>query len=147
VAPSSRETVHPLPFKGRLVSGNPDQLPPAVAMSLSNGTSITFAYREELTHEEHHTPMILSAIDPRSYLGYPTGEYGVTAFASLTISDGNHVIGEYTVTTRVTEPYGLYSQPTHRDLDRFARTEVRDAIDRKVYADLGRLTEAVAGTE
>lgn len=34
VAPSDPIMEHPLPFKGRLVSGNANQLPPAIAMSL-----------------------------------------------------------------------------------------------------------------
>ncbi len=139
--------VHPLPFRGRLVSGNLDQLPPAVAMSLSSDSPITFSYREELTHDEHHTPMILSAINPLTYAGHPMGEYGVTAFASLSITDGNRVIGDYTAKTRVTTPYGMFSEPTHRELDDAARAAVRDEIDQKLYSDSGRLAESVTGTE
>src|SRR6266851_9933267 len=52
-APASQVSVvqpaRPLPFKGRLVDGDPGELPPAVAMSLSNTSTVTFSYREELT--------------------------------------------------------------------------------------------------
>src|SRR6266849_6002512 len=41
---------HPLPFKGRLLEGDPNDVPPAVAMSLSSTSPVTFTYREELTH-------------------------------------------------------------------------------------------------
>src|SRR5690349_21150489 len=41
----------PLPFKGRLLDGNPRALPPAVAASLSDSSNIVFNYREELSHD------------------------------------------------------------------------------------------------
>lgn len=141
------EAAHALPFKGRLISGDPGELPPAVAMSLSDSSPISFAYREELTHDEHHESTALSSIDPLAYLGRPTGEFGVTAFASLTITDGGRVIGDYTAKTRVTQPYSIYSQPTHRELDDAARRAVRQAIDQKLYDDSGRLSGEIAGTE
>jgi len=136
-----------LPFKGRLIGGDPDNLPPAIAMSLARDSQITFSYREELTHDEHHAPMLLSALDPLSYAGYPMGEYEVTASASLLISDGDRVIGGYTASSRIAKPYSLFSEPTHRELDEAARAAVRQAIDRKLYDDAGRLAESVAGTE
>jgi len=87
---------HPLPFKGRLVEGDPSDVPPAVAMSLSSNSPVTFTYREELTHDDYHVPLIVSALDPANLVGAPLGDYGVTAFASLSINDGERVLGDYT---------------------------------------------------
>ena len=56
------QAARPLPFKGRLVDGDPDELPPAVAMSLSNASTVTFSYREELTHDEYHIPLIADEV-------------------------------------------------------------------------------------
>jgi len=137
----------PLPFKGRLLDGNPAQLPPVVAMSLTGQSQITFSYREELTHEEQHVPMILSAIDPLTYAGYPMGEYGVIAVASLSIFYGGHLIGDYKAHSRVTKPYSMYAQPTHRELDDAVRFAVREEIDRELYADSARLAAAAGQTE
>jgi hypothetical protein len=139
--------VRSLPFKGKLLDGDPAQLPPAVARSLTNQSQITFSYREELTHEEHHTPMILSAIDPRTYAGYAMGEYGVTAVASLSIFYAGHLIGDYKAQSRVTKPYSMYAQPTHRELDDAARVAVRERIDRELYVDSARLAAAAGQTE
>jgi len=148
-APAARSSTaaRPLPFKGRLLDGNPAQLPPAVAMSLTDQSLITFSYREELTHEEHHVPMILSAIDPLTYAGYPMGEYGVIAVASLSIFYGGRLIGDYRAQTRVTKPYSMYVQPTHWELDDAARVAVREKIDRELYADSARLAAAAGQTE
>jgi hypothetical protein len=148
-APAAQASIpaRPLPFKGRLLDGNPAQLPPAVARSLTDQSQVTFSYREELTHEEHHTPMILSAIDPLTYAGYPMGEYGVTAVASLSIFRGGHLIGDYKAQTRVTKPYSMYAQPTHRELDDAARVAVREEIDQELYADAARLAAAAGETE
>ena len=129
VATTPPAVAHPLPFKGKLIDGNPAELPPVVAMSLSNASRVTFSYREELTHDEHHTPMILSALNPLIYGGYPLGEYEVAAFATLSIFDGDRLIGDYTAQAHITKPYSLYSQPTHRELDAAARAAVRDEID------------------
>src|SRR5271156_4525343 len=80
VAPAEAETpVHPLPFKGRLADGDANALPPAVAMSLSSTSAVTFSYREELTHDDYHIPLIVSALDPVTYVGAPLGDLGVTA--------------------------------------------------------------------
>jgi hypothetical protein len=136
-----------LPFKGRLLDGSPAQLPPVVAMSLTDQSQITFSYREELTHEEHHVPMILSAIDPLTYAGYPMGEYGVIAVASLSIFYGGHLIGDYKAQSRVTKPYSMYAQPTHRELDDAVRVAVREKIDRELYADSARLAAAAGQAE
>ena len=146
-AAQSSSPARPLPFKGRLLDGSPAQLPPVVAMSLTDQSLITFSYREELTHEEHHVPMILSAIDPLTYAGYPMGEYGVIAVASLSIFYGGHLIGDYKAQSRVTKPYSMYAQPTHRELDDAVRVAVREKIDRELYADSARLAAAAGQTE
>jgi hypothetical protein len=144
VAPQSAP-VHPLPFKGKLTSGNVNQLPPAVAMSLSVDSPVSFAYREELSHNEYHIPLVVSAFDPVTYIGAPLGDYGVTAFASLSIYRGDTVLGDYTAKAFVTKSYSLYSEPTHQELEQAARAAVRDKIDQKLYNDESRLSQAAAG--
>src|SRR5882724_4352156 len=72
-APAVTAPAHPLPIKGRLADGNPHELPPAVAMSLANDSHVTFSYREELTHDEYHVPLIVTALDPVTYAGAPLG--------------------------------------------------------------------------
>lgn len=142
---AAQEPARPLPFKGRLIDGNPGELPPAVAMSLSNSSSaVTFAYREELTHDEYHIPLIVSALDPVTYAGAPLGDYGVTAFASLSIFDGGRIVGDYTAKAYVSKSYSLYSEPTHKELEDAARAAVREKIDQKLYRDADRLAQAVA---
>ena len=136
----------PLPFKGRLVSGDPDELPPAVARSLSSAAHVTFSYQEELTHDEYHIPLAFTAIDPMTYIGAPLGDYGVTAHATLSIFDGDRVIGDYTANAHVTKSYNLFSEPTHRELELAARAAVRDRIDQKLAADSDRLTAAANAT-
>jgi hypothetical protein len=138
---------HALPFKGRLASGDPRELPPAVAMSLSPRSPITFQYREELSHDEYHIPLYITALDPVTYFGSPLGDYGVTAFASLTIigADGK-VIGDYTRRAYVSKSYSMYSEPTHRELEEAARTAVRAKIDQSMYSDSDRLAQAAAAT-
>ena len=140
------QAARPLPFKGRLVDGDPDELPPAVAMSLSNTSTVTFSYREELTHDEYHIPLIVSALDPVTYFGAPLGDYGVTAFASLSITDGDRIFGDYTAKAHVSKSYTLYSEPTHAELERAARAAVRERIDQKLYRDANRLAQAAAGS-
>jgi hypothetical protein len=145
IAPSADLSAHPLPFKGRLSSGNPNGLPPAVAMSLSPDSPITFQYREELSHDEYHIPLYVSAFDPVTYFGSPLGDYGVTAFASLTIigTDGK-VIADYNRRAYVSKSYSLYAEPTHRELEQAARDAVRAKIDESLYEDAGRLTRQLA---
>src|ERR1700676_3944984 len=92
-----------LPYKGRLVEGDPTELPPAITRSLSNDAPLTFSYREELTHDEYHIPMIISALDPVTYAGSPLGDYGVTANATLTIYQGDKAIGDYTAKAHVSK--------------------------------------------
>ncbi len=144
-APARQTPVRPLPFKGRLVDGDPRELPPAVAMSLSGTSPVEFHYREELTHDEYHIPLIFSAIDPVTYVGAPLGDYGVTAFVSLSIIDAGRVLGDYTAKAHVSQPYNLYSAPTHRELEQAALAAARDKIDQKLYSDADRLTQAIAG--
>jgi hypothetical protein len=139
----AQQPARPLPFTGRLIDGNPDELPPAVAMSLSHDSPITFSYREELSHDEYHIPLIVTAFDPVTYIGAPLGDYGATAFASLSIIDGDRILGDYTAKAYVTKSYSLYSEPTHLELDRAARTAVREKIDQKLYSDASRLVGAV----
>ena len=135
----------PLPFKGRLVSGDVDQLPRTVAMSLSSDSAVTFSYREELTHNESHVPLLLSALNPATYAGAAQGDYSVDAFASLSISKGDDLLGDYTATARVARSYNIYSEPTHADVEQEARVAVRNQIDEKLYADFDRLKQAAGG--
>jgi hypothetical protein len=141
---SAPEPTRPLPFKGRLGSGDPNELPPAVAMSLSDASDITFLYREELSHDEYHIPLIVTALDPVTYAGAPLGDYGVTAFASLSIVEGDRVLGDYTAKAYVSRSYTLYSEPKHAELEQAARAAVRQKIDEKVYHDENRLAQAAA---
>jgi len=146
IAPKvSDEPAHRLPFKGRLVAGDPTELPPAVAMSLSTTSSVTFTYREELTHDDYHVPLIVSALDPANLIGAPLGDIGTTAFASLSISDGDRILGDYTAKEHVSKSYNLYSHPTHKEVDDAARAAVRIRIDQKLYSDEARLADAIAG--
>jgi hypothetical protein len=136
---------HPLPFKGKLMSGDPAQLPPAVAMSLSDSAPVTFTYREELTHDDYHVPLIVSALDPANLVGAPLGDIGTTAFASLSISAGDTIIGDYTAKEHVSRSYNMYSQhPTHKEVDDAARIAVRQRLDQKLYKDEDRLAHAAA---
>ncbi|HEY9157349.1 hypothetical protein [Candidatus Binatus sp.] len=138
------QPAHPLPFKGRLIAGDPAELPPAVAMSLSNTSPVTFTYREELTHDDYHVPLIVSALDPANLVGAPLGDIGTTAFASLSISAGDTILGDYTAKEHVSKSYSMYSQPTHKQVDDAARAAVRNRIDQKLYSDEARLADAVA---
>ena len=137
------EPVRSLPFKGRLIDGDPGELPPAVALSLSQDSHVTFSYREELSHDEYHIPLVVSAFDPVTYVGAPLGDYGVTAFASLSIIEGDQVLGDYTAKAHVTKSYNLYSEPTHQGLEQAARLAVREKIDQKLYHDAPQLAAAV----
>jgi len=139
------QTAQPLPFKGGLVAGDPTELPPGVAMSLSSTSAVTFTYREELTHDDYHVPLIVSALDPANLVGAPLGDIGTTAFASLSISDGDRILGDYTAKEHVSKSYNMYSQPTHKEVDDAARAAVRNRIDQKLYSDEARLADAVAG--
>lgn len=148
LAPQVTEmSARPLPFKGRLIDSDPSEVPPAVALSLSHTSTITFAYREELSHDEYHIPLIVSAFDPVTYVGAPLGDYGVTAFASLSILDGDRILGDYTAKAHVTKSYSLYSEPTHQELERAARSAVRATIDQKLYRDAAQLAAAVGSRD
>jgi hypothetical protein len=145
VTPVEAPSSHPLPFKGKLLSGNANELPPAIAMSLSPDSPISFSYREELTDNEYHIPLAVTALDPVTYLGAPLGDYGVTAFASLSIFEGDRVLGDYTAKAFVSKSYTLYSEPTHKELEEAARNRVRQKIEEKLYRDQERLAKAAAG--
>jgi len=145
VADEPHASARPLPYKGRLVEGDPAELPPAVAQALSPNAPLTFTYREELTHDEYHIPMIISALDPVTYAGSPLGDYGVTANATLTIYQGDKAIADYTAKAHVSKSYNLYSEPKHSELERAARDAVRERIDQKLYGDADRIARAVAG--
>ncbi len=113
-------------------------------MSLSNTSPVTFTYREELTHDDYHVPLIVSALDPANLVGAPLGDIGTTAFASLSISAGDTILGDYTAKEHVSKSYSMYSQPTHKQVDDAARAAVRNRIDQKLYSDEARLVDAVA---
>jgi hypothetical protein len=135
---------HPLPFKGKLTSGDPGELPPAVAMSLSDNGPVTFTYREEITHDDYHVPYAISAFDPGSWVGNPTGDIGATAFASLSISAGDTILADYTAKEHASKSYSLYTNVSHKEVDDAARAAVRQRIDQKIYKDEARLAEAAA---
>jgi hypothetical protein len=135
---------HPLPFKGRLAEGDASAVPAAVAMSLSDTSSVTFSYREELTHDDYHIPLIVTAFDPVTYVGAPLGDLGVTAFAQLSITDGDRVLGDYTAKVHISKSFTLYKEPTHKEVEEAARAAVREKIDQKLYRDEGRLAQAFA---
>lgn len=142
--PVAQVPAHPLPFKGHLLEGNRDDVPPAIAMSLADNSRLVFIYREDLTHDEYHIPMAFSALDPVTYFGSPLGDYGVTASASLSIVDGKRVLGDYTAKAHVEKSYNLYHEPTHQELEDAARIAVREKIDQKLYADADRVARAAA---
>src|SRR5277367_3715951 len=135
---------HPLPFKGKLLSGDPAELPPVVAMSLSDAGPLTFTYREELTHDDYHIPLAISWLDPLTYSGAPLGDIGTTAFASLSISEGDTILGDYTAKEHASKSYNLYAQPSHKEVDDAALAAVRQRIDEKLYQDEARLAQAAA---
>jgi hypothetical protein len=145
IAPKVNDTpAHPLPFKGKLLSGDPKELPPAVAMSLADDSPVTFTYREELTHDDYHVPLAISALDPVNLVGAPLGDIGVTAFASLSISQGDTILADYTAKEHVSKSYNIYHNANHAEVDEAARAAVRQRIDQKIYDDESRLAKAVA---
>lgn len=135
---------HALPFKGRLLSGDANALPPAVAMSLAKDSPVAFIYREELSHDDYHEPLAFTALDPVTYIGAPVGDIGVTAFASLAITDGDRVLADYTAKVRVSKSYTIYKEPTHKEVEAAARAAVREKIDQKLYRDSARLAQEIA---
>lgn len=142
-APLPAPVARRLPFVGRLVEGDRDELPPTIASALVDNSPVTFAYREQLTHDEYHIPLIVSAFDPVTWVGAPLGDFGVTAFATLTVREGDAVLGDYTAKAYVSRPYTLYSSPSHRELETAARAAVRARIDEKLDRDADRLAREV----
>ena len=138
------QPAHPLPFKGKLLSGDPAELPPAVVMSLSNSSPVTFTYREELTHDDYHIPLVVTALDPATLIGAPLGDIGTTAFASLSISAGDTIIGDYTAKEHASKSYSMYTNASHKEVDDAALAAVRQRIDQKLYQDEARLAQAAA---
>ncbi len=145
--PPPSTPAHALPFKGRVTEGDSRDLPPAVAMSLSDSSAVIFSYREELTHDEHHLPLAISWMDPVALVGGPVGDFGATASASLSIVENDEVLADYTAKAYVSKSYTLYGHPTHRELDDAARAAVREKIDQQLYRDADRLARAVASAE
>ncbi|MGH7840045.1 MAG: hypothetical protein ACREQD_09550 [Candidatus Binataceae bacterium] len=142
VAEPARQAQTPapaLPFKGKLVDGDPDELPPVVRAALATNAAVSFAYREQLTHDEYHIPLLLSALDPVTYFGAPLGDYGVTAVATLTITRGDTLLGNYSAKAHASKSYSIYSEPTHREVEEAARAAVRDKIDERLYHDAARV--------
>jgi hypothetical protein len=142
--PPAVAAAHRLPFKGRLLSGDTNELPPAVAMSLTKDSAVVFIYREELSHDDYHEPLAFTALDPVTYIGAPVGDIGVTAFASLAITDGDRVLGDYTAKVRVSKSYTIYNEPTHKEVEEAARAAVREKIDQKLYRDEARLSQEIS---
>ena len=142
--PPAQAPAHALPFKGRLLDGETNRLPPAVAMSLDRDSHITFLYREEISHDDYHIPLIVTAFDPATYVGAPVGDLGVTAFATLSITEGDRVLGDYTAKVHVSKSYTLYKEPTHSEVEEAARAAVREKIDEKLYRDEDRLAATAA---
>lgn len=141
--PAATATTRPLPFKGKLVDADPDEVPPALAGAISDSSPITFHYREELQHDHDTYPLWMTGLNPGTYLGMPTGSYGVTAFATLSITEGSKVLADYTAQEHVTGKYGLYYGPTYEELEHQARDAVRRQIDDSLYKDLARLSGAI----
>jgi len=137
------EAASRLPFKGKLTDGDVGELPPAVAAALAPDAVVSFSYREQLTHDEYHIPLLLSALDPVTYAGAPLGDYGVTAFAFLTITRGDTVLGSYTAKAYVSKSYSIYSEPSHSEVETAARVAVRDKIDARLYRDASRVAELI----
>lgn len=110
-----------------------------VAAALAPDSPITFSYREQLTHDERHVSLIRSAFAPTTYAGAPLGDYGVGAFASLTITRGDTLLAQYVARAYVSKSYNLYAEPTHRELDEAARAAVHAKLDTELAADATRL--------
>jgi len=77
-------------------------------------------------------------------VGAPLGDYGVTATATLTISEGNRILADYTAKAHVEKSFNLYSQPKHSELEREAREAVRRRIEQKLFADADRVSNSAA---
>lgn len=118
--------------------------PPAALADLARTQGVVFSFREEISHDHSTLPMWQTAFDPRTYAGHPLGYYRVIAFASLAVTRGPQVLGDYTAQARVEQPYTIYSGPTFMQLERRARAQVRETLDAELLGDAARLRAAVA---
>jgi len=118
--------------------------PPAALADLARTPGVVFSFREELSHDHLTLPMWQTALDPRTYAGHPLGYYRVTAFASVAVTRGAQVLGDYTAQAQVQQPYDIYSGPTFMQLERRARAQARRTLAAEMLADGARLRAAVA---
>ena len=135
---------HPLPFKGKLISGDKAELPPAVAMSLSDNSPVTFTYREELTHDDYHVPLVICALDPANLIGAPLGDIGVDGVCVLVDQRRRHHCRRLHRQGARLEVVQHLPRRDHEEVDEAARAAVRQRIDQKIYNDEARLAKAVA---
>ena len=147
IAPKVAEVpAHPLPFKGKLLSGDPAELPPAVAMSLSDTAPVTFTYREELTHDDYHVPLIISVSDPMTYSGAPLGDIGDDRICDFVDQRGRYDSrGLHRKRARL-EILQLVRESQPQGGGRCCARRGPATIDQKLYCDEARLAHAVAGT-
>jgi hypothetical protein len=144
--PADMATSHArgLGFTMRLVDGNPKSLPPSVAAALSDSSQISVSYRENLTHDESHTPLWESAIDPSTYSGATLGARIVDASAELRVFEGDKTLGDYTASAHVQKTYSMFHQPSNVELEETARAEVRRKIDDQLVFDAPKIAGASA---
>ena len=146
VAPAVAEApAHPLPFKGRLAEGDADALPPAVAMSLSSASAVTFSYREELTHDDYHIPLIVTALGS-GYLRRRAARRSwrdrvCVAFDNRRRPGARRL---YRQSARLEVIPTLHGTDSQESVELAARAAVREKIDQKLYRDADRLAAAVA---
>jgi hypothetical protein len=117
--------------------------PPAALAAVVGAPGVEVSYREEMTHDHYTVPMWQTAFDPRVYMGKPLGRYGVTAFATVSITRGDQVLGDYTAKVHVERNYGMYYGPTYMQLEREARGEVRKRLDDELLRDRTKLLGAL----
>jgi hypothetical protein len=117
--------------------------PPASLAPLINAPGVKVSYREQMAHDHYTIPMWQTAFDPRVYMGSPLGRYGVTAFATVSITRGDEVLGDYTAKVHVEQNYGMYYGPTYMQLEREARGQVRKQLDNELLHDRSKLLSAL----
>jgi hypothetical protein len=129
----------PLPFRGRLISKSRQHVPPVIAQSLDESSTIAFQYDETVIDEHNAVPVLVSLLNPLVLFGFPLGSYTTVATGDLRISDGETVLGRYSAQARVSGSYGLYYGPTFPELERQGRSAVEQSIDESLYRDVDRL--------